>query len=185
MRAYNCSCGYLTYTPTPRRWESSSDAELTELFSDKGLQLEGKENASLSSIPCQYVSLEWVVTSPAFSGSNTCVYVFENSYKYLCKRKIKVCNTYTFFSVLPLNGLGKRDFLPIILLLFFRQITLFSCDTVHQTLQKNSLPTLPQQTPNNQSSQLLYFFFPPFYFFLKRRKITFSSDDWVHFFLSG
>lgn len=81
--------------------------------------------------------------------------------------------------------LGKRDFPSIILLPFFRQITLFSCDTLHQTLQKNFLPSLPQQTPNNQSMQLLYFSFPPpppIYFFQNRRKITFSSDDWVHLF---
>lgn len=75
-----------------------------------------------------------------------------------------------FLSVLPLNGLGKRDFPFIIILPFFRQITLFSCDTLHQTLQNNFLPTLPQQTPNNQSPQLLYFFFSSFLLFLKKEK---------------
>lgn len=152
----------------PHQMLNSQNSLQTRVYSFKE-----KKNASLSSlylppVPWQHISLEGVVTSPGFSGSKSCLYVFENSYKHLCKRKIKACMTYTFSSSCQCC-LSMAWVKGIFLLLLFYPSSdklHFSAVILSTKLSKTiSYQLFPSRPPTIKAHSCYISFFPPFYFF--------------------
>lgn len=132
------------------------------------------------------MSLQGAVTSPGFSRSKSCVYVFENSYKHLCKRKINACKTHTFFSYQCCLSMAWVK--GIFLLLFFYP----SSDKLHlsavilsTTLSKWISYLFPSRPPTIKAhSCCISFFFFSFllFFFLRRKNNVFLR--WLNAFFS-